>query len=88
MIIHLCRHIGMAQPCNPYTPNHQHQPQGPVNLRVRVNKTEHQALRRLSVDLDRPLGDLLHEGAELLCRYYKAQGAATAAANREDACDD
>lgn len=87
MIIHLCRHIGVAHPYHPSTPERQHQPQGPVNLRVRVNKTEHQALRRLAVDLDRPLGDLLHEGAELLLRYYQAQGVALAQKNREEACD-
>lgn len=88
MIIPFSPAVGMAQPYQASRPIHQPEPQGPVNLRVRVTREEHQVLRHLAVDTERPLGDLLHEGVERLITYYQASGFEQARINREEACDD
>jgi len=64
----------------------QHTPD-PVTVRLKLSRREYKDVRRLSVELDRPVGELLHEGVEMLFRTYQAMGAMTVQSNREDACD-
>ena len=62
-------------------------PTDQVNLRVRVTRSQHRSLRRLGVDSERTVQDLLQEAVLLLLRYYTAQEF-EAAQRREEACDD
>lgn len=59
-----------------------------VTVRLRLSKEEYKAARRLSVELDRPVGELLREGTDLMFRRYQAMGIATQRQLREEACDD
>ncbi|OPZ55022.1 MAG: hypothetical protein BWY88_01444 [Synergistetes bacterium ADurb.Bin520] len=49
-------------------------PEDAVTVRVKLTKKEYKAVRRISVEAECTVGDLLREGVELLLRRYHAMG--------------